>query len=417
MTDNITIARPPAAIRKAAILIATLDPRTADELLDRMSPEQAAQVRQAIRELEDIRPKEQDAIIREFIASGETASADAGGGVELDASLAQKLRSPQGYDHLRSATEPKPVPFRSVCDIGVEALVRQLERHHPQLVAVVMAHLPASRAAEVAKRLTPKLQAEVLRRVAELDPADPEVIRDIEQELEQLLSGEIRAARNRDTGLSTVAAILAASGTDRDQLLHNLAQHEQEFAQMLGTVVESPTRHMPVTRPQQAHSISAPRGATRRGSKSSSEHADHSRTRSLASPRAKQFPEVPPTLPVNPDNARSPEDTKVRAPVPEIVFEELTHLNDDEWASLIRAVEPQIVLLALTGASEELVARITRQLPSRESRRLRKRLEQVGPIRLADIDQAQRHVARRAAQLAAQGQIRLPERKSFAAAA
>jgi flagellar motor switch protein FliG len=103
--------------------------------------------------------------------------------------------------------------------------------------------------------------------------------------------------------------------------------------------------------------------------------------------------------------------------LPVIEFEDLTSLADDDWAVLIRAAEPPIVLLALTGASEQLLRRVTQRLTKRESQLLQDRLQRTGPLRLSDIEQAQRNMASLASRLAARGEIQLPERRGFAAAA
>jgi flagellar motor switch protein FliG len=84
---------------------------------------------------------------------------------------------------------------------------------------------------------------------------------------------------------------------------------------------------------------------------------------------------------------------------------------------LFKAAEPPVALLALTGASDQLVNRIARHLPSREARLLRRRLAQPGPLRLADIEQAQQRMEQLAVELADQGLLVLPFGNRFAAAA
>ena len=51
------------SIRKAAILVATLDDRAADTLLEQMGDEMAARVRSALVELDDIPAAEQQAVL------------------------------------------------------------------------------------------------------------------------------------------------------------------------------------------------------------------------------------------------------------------------------------------------------------------------------------------------------------------
>jgi flagellar motor switch protein FliG len=389
-----------------------------------MTPEQQAQVRQAVMELNEIRPTEQDHVIREFIHGGGSFSDQNSDGVELDASLARKLRESDSYEVAAHPVVKAP-PFQALNDASADAIVRHLERQHPQVVAVVVAHLPPIRAAELVQRLGAKLQSDVLRRVAELDQADPDVIREIEEELEQLLSGEIRAARNRHAGLSTVSAILEAAGNDRLGLLENLTRHDREFANLLGVSATSRTVEAPITsksmvterpirrevalhRPQEKQRIAR----VHHESNESPKLAADLRTRVSTGDENRTQCESTASASISLIRNKARDESSQR----QVPFEDLAQMTDEDWATVVRAIDPQILLLSLMGASEAFVDRIMRQVPARESQELRSRLEQTGPIRLADMDRAQQHVAQRAAELAAQGKIRLPQR-SFAAAA
>ncbi len=72
------------AVRKAAILIASLDPQTADVLIEQMPPEQAAAVRAAIDTLGPVSPDEQQATIEEFFRIGPLVPEKSPPGIELD---------------------------------------------------------------------------------------------------------------------------------------------------------------------------------------------------------------------------------------------------------------------------------------------------------------------------------------------
>ena len=71
------------AVRKAAILIASLDPRTADALLDQMTGEQAEAVA-AIGTLGRVSSEEQQATIEEFFRIGPLVPEKSPPGIELD---------------------------------------------------------------------------------------------------------------------------------------------------------------------------------------------------------------------------------------------------------------------------------------------------------------------------------------------
>ena len=92
-------------------------------------------------------------------------------------------------------------------------------------------------------------------------------------------------------------------------------------------------------------------------------------------------------------------------------------LDDRAWAKVLHAADAQLSLLALAGATPELVQRLLKQLPPRDARILERKMETLGPVRLRDIEHAQQQLARIAGQLAAQGEIRLPRQRPFATAA
>ena len=81
-------------LRKAAILVSTIDVRTGDALLEQMGEAQANLVRAAVLELDDISESERESVLEEFLSSRPHRRDDAGSGVEIDAELARKFASP-----------------------------------------------------------------------------------------------------------------------------------------------------------------------------------------------------------------------------------------------------------------------------------------------------------------------------------
>jgi flagellar motor switch protein FliG len=77
-----------------------------------------------------------------------------------------------------------------------------------------------------------------------------------------------------------------------------------------------------------------------------------------------------------------------------IEFDDLIELDDAALAEVVRSAGRALMLPALVGAREELVARVLGQLPAGEAARFRRQLAAPGPLRLGDVDQARRDVAR-----------------------
>ncbi len=372
-------------LRKAAILIDSLDPQSADALLEQMPGEQAARVRSMVMHLGNVPAAERERVIEEFMRGGSPQRSVRDDGVELDDSLAEKLKrrpmvpaSISDDGDARAETQP----FRFLHEAAVETLASFLRHEHPQTIAVIASHLPAERAAGLLARLGGSLQAEVVRRIAELDDADPEVIREVEAQIEFLLSEQLHTHQRRSAGLAAVRAILeAADFDDRQELLSRIQQHDRELASRLAppeNPVGSKAERVPPARPS-----------------TESRAEDDAPTR------------MPATLPMNPP----------QAPEVDLDFADLSRFDDQSLAVVFQAADPQVSLLALTGASSDLVERIVSRLPAREGKSLLRRIEQSGPVRLRDLDAAQTQMARLAARLAAQGRIRWPLSRRTAMAA
>jgi hypothetical protein len=100
-----------------------------------------------------------------------------------------------------------------------------------------------------------------------------------------------------------------------------------------------------------------------------------------------------------------------------VEFDDFIDFNDASLRGVLQRAGGRLLLLALAGASEPLIERVYQQLAPREAGLLRRQIEQQGPISLHDVAEAQRRLARLAAELALQGLIELPPQRRFAAAA
>jgi hypothetical protein len=99
-----------------------------------------------------------------------------------------------------------------------------------------------------------------------------------------------------------------------------------------------------------------------------------------------------------------------------LTFNDFLKLDDAGLRAVFAAADPELSLLALTGAESRLIARILRRLPAKSAATLRQRLEHPGAVRLRDIEQAREALAAVANRLAHEGSIDLPASRRFAAA-
>jgi flagellar motor switch protein FliG len=202
-----------AQLRKAAVLVASLDQATADALLDQLSPDEADLVRRLVVSLEEIDADEQQAAIGQFLGN------DA---VEDD----------------RPSPSPAPVredpPFQFLHEARPEQLLPLLKEERPQTIAVVVSHLPPEQAAELLFLLEPALQNDVMRRLVDLEEADPATLRELEQGLEERVARHVQTERRRTAGLTALIDILEAAGSPwQGKLQANLIEHAPQLARQL----------------------------------------------------------------------------------------------------------------------------------------------------------------------------------------
>lgn len=223
-------------LRKAAVLLASLDQETADTLIEQMAPEQAMLVRQALIALEHLDPTEQEAVIDEFFRIGPMSRPH--DGVELDASLARRLAMEVEEPELSSTSQivektlesHEPPSFEFLRTAEPNTLADLLHEEHPQTIALVMTHVAPEVAGHVLGSLPATLQADVIRRIADLRMANPQIVQEIARGLQSRMSWVAPGAQPVG-GIGVVADILRTSGRKVERsILENLQGFHPDLA-------------------------------------------------------------------------------------------------------------------------------------------------------------------------------------------
>src|SRR5262245_4166839 len=116
------------SLRKAAVLIASLDVDTADLLLAQMPKDQADMVRREIADLDEIDPSEQQAVLDEFFRFGPSSSDVGQTVINVDSPLPLQPRDFENVVRCEDQLSPVNPPFSSLGRASLEAVVAVLER-------------------------------------------------------------------------------------------------------------------------------------------------------------------------------------------------------------------------------------------------------------------------------------------------
>ncbi len=93
------------------------------------------------------------------------------------------------------------------------------------------------------------------------------------------------------------------------------------------------------------------------------------------------------------------------------VFEDLTGIDDTAMREILKKVEGQQLTYALKTATDEMKEKIFSNLSQRAGEMLKDDLEAMGPVRLAEVEEAQQAIVRAAKELEADGTITLGKGK------
>jgi flagellar motor switch protein FliG len=175
--------------QKAAALLIALGPTLSSQILKMLSDERLETAIAEVFRLERLDIETKVDVLEE--AFQETMAKDylASGGIDYAREILQRALGPQkASEILDRVTGRRSNPFDFVREIDPSQVMSFLQGEHPQTIALVVAHLPASAAAQVLAHLDHELQGEVASRIAAMNRTAPEVVDAVERSLKRKLS-------------------------------------------------------------------------------------------------------------------------------------------------------------------------------------------------------------------------------------
>jgi len=215
---------------KSAILLLLLDADSAGKLLKEMPTEVVEEVTRALAALGDVPKELGQQVISEFYSLAMAQGYVREGGLEYARSLLKNSLDSKTAEKViqQIQTQVQRTPFAFLQKAESANLLTFIQEEHPQTIALIVSHLPHHKASEILIGLPPQKQIEVVRRVANMEQTNPEVIREVEMALESRLSNMIGTSSEKVGGVETVAEIL------------NLVDRSTERTIMQGVESEDP---------------------------------------------------------------------------------------------------------------------------------------------------------------------------------
>ncbi|MFP7722191.1 flagellar motor switch protein FliG [Lysobacter sp. A3-1-A15] len=321
---------PLSGVQRAAVVLLSLGEEQAAEVLKHMGAKDVQKLGLAMTSVSAVSRDDVASVFDDFVDVLAQPNALGAGaddyiravltqalGEERAASLIDRIlagRNTSGLDALKWM-EP-----RAIADL--------VRNEHPQIIAIVMAHLDADQAAEVLKVLPDRTRADVLLRIATLDGIPPNALNELNDVMARQFAGSQNIKSSNVGGIKVAANILNFMDSGQDEAI-------------LGTINEI-------------------------------------------------------------DDALG---GRIREEM--FVFDNLADIDDRAMQTVLRDVPNEKLAIALRGADQRVREKITTNMSQRASEILMEDMEARGPVRLAEVEAAQKEILSIVRKMADDGSIQL----------
>ena len=122
-------------------------------------------------------------------------------------------------------------PFEFIRKTEASQILNFIQDEHPQTIALILSYLSPQQAASIISSLTPDKQTDVAKRIAMMDRTSPDVIKEVENILEQKLASLVSQDYTIVGGVDSVVEVLNTvdRGTEK-HIMENLEIEEPELA-------------------------------------------------------------------------------------------------------------------------------------------------------------------------------------------
>ena len=222
-----------SGIEKAAILLIALGPEKSANVFKHLKEEEIEQLTLEIANTSSVSPSTKEEVLNEFYEVCLAQQYIAEGGIGYAKELLEKAlgedRARQVIGKLTASLQVRPFEFIRKTDPS--QLLNFIQDEHPQTIALILAYLPANMASMVVSALAPEKQADVAKRIAQMDRTSPDVIKQVEKVLERKLSSLVNQDYTIVGGVDAIVAILNTvdRGTEK-HIMETLEVEDPELA-------------------------------------------------------------------------------------------------------------------------------------------------------------------------------------------
>ncbi len=220
--------------QKAAIFLVSLGSDVSSEIFKHLREDEIEQLTFEIARLDKIEPEDRDRVLQEFQEMMMAQEFISNGGIDYARDVLERaLGTQKAIDIVNRLTSSLQVrPFDFIRRTDPSHLLNFIQGEHPQTIALILAYLDAQKAAQILSGLNHQVQADVARRIAQMDRTSPDVLREVERVLERKLSTLASEDFTSAGGIEAIVEVLnnVDRGTEKI-IIEALEEEDPELAE------------------------------------------------------------------------------------------------------------------------------------------------------------------------------------------
>ena len=225
-----------AGVLRSAVLMLALGEDEAAEVMKFLSPKEVQKLGAAMATMKSVGRDQLESALQVFMSEAEQNSSF---GLDSDEYIRSVLTKALGDDKAsnllnRILQSSDASGIEGLKWMDAQSVAELIKNEHPQIIATILVHLEPDQAAEIVGHFTERLRQDAMLRIATLDGVKPIALRELNDVMTKLLTGNENIKKQNMGGVKVAAEIMNFMGGDKEaSLMEGLKSYDEDMAQQI----------------------------------------------------------------------------------------------------------------------------------------------------------------------------------------
>lgn len=225
-----------AGVMRSAVLMLALGADEAAEVMKFLSPKEVQKLGSAMATLKSVGREQVGTVVTEFLTE---AGLSSDFGLDSDEYIRSVLTKALGEDKAsgllnRILQSRDASGIESLKWMDAPTVSEFIKNEHPQIIATILVHLEPDQASEIIGYFPDRMRQDVMLRIATLDGVKPIALRELNDVMTKLLTGNENLKKQNMGGIKVAANIMNfMSGDNEAIIMEGLKNYDDDMAQKI----------------------------------------------------------------------------------------------------------------------------------------------------------------------------------------